>query len=389
VVDRKGGSSGDSGFASLVGEIVDAISGVSDWLNDGPFVELLDRELGAGKKFIYMNDRFVSQRNNISRIVVVGLELFEPEVFVRGACTVLSVLDPSHRGIAVIDALATRLEREAENDLAEAAMVTPVSGTEGGIPEIPHVRPPADIRFQEINVTLMPIHGFWSSPATWKQLNAAWLADDGLRGLRIHEFGYGSPKKPPMPFSAMRIPDYDDIAQLLATEYATVLADASDIAIVTHSQGGLILQRFLLWMLNEGRGRELARVRTIVMLACPNGGSEYLRSLRHVLGFGRHAQAGSLEVFNRQVADTQRAVLQRIVNATGVDNHQCRIPVHVYVGGSDRIVTAASAQGAFPGASALAGNHSSILDPAAPGNRTAQAVKHHILSDCLAAKPLL
>jgi hypothetical protein len=134
-------------------------------------------------------------------------------------------------------------------------------------------------------------------------------------------------------------------------------------------------------MLNEQRGEELARIRTIVMLACPNGGSEYLRSLRHILGYGRHAQAGHLEVLNRQVADTQRAVLQRIVNATGVDAGQCRIPFHVYAGNADRIVTPASAQGAFPGASALAGTHFSILDPTAPGNRTAETVKHHILTD--------
>lgn len=238
-----------------------------------------------------------------------------------------------------------------------------------------------------INATLVTVHGFWSSPATWERLNTVWQADEELRGVRIRPFGYVSPKKPRMPLSTMRVPDYDDVAQTLATEYTTALAQASGIVLVTHSQGGLIVQRFLTWMLNEGRGRELARIRTIVMLACPSGGSEYLRSLRHVLGFGRHAQAGSLEVLNRRVADTQRTVLQRIVNATGVDAHQCRIPFHVYAGSSDRIVTAASAQGAFPGASVLAGNHFSILDPEAPDNRTAETVKHHILTDTAASDP--
>jgi pimeloyl-ACP methyl ester carboxylesterase len=232
-----------------------------------------------------------------------------------------------------------------------------------------------------INATLVTIHGFWSSPATWDRLNAVWSADEQLRGLRIHPFEYPSPKKPRLPFSGTRVPDYDDIAQTLATEYTVELAEAADIAIVTHSQGGLILQRFLAWMLQEGQGQELVRIRTIVMLACPNGGSEYLRSLRHILGYGRHAQASNLEVLNRQVAYTQRTVLQRIVNATGVDDHQCRIPFHVYAGNSDRVVTAASAQGAFPGASVLAGNHTSILDPTSPGNRTAQTVKHHLLTD--------
>ena len=232
-----------------------------------------------------------------------------------------------------------------------------------------------------INATLVTIHGFWSSPATWDRLSAIWQADEELRGMQIHPFGYPSPKKPRRPFSRTRVPDYDDIAQTLATEYTVALAEAANIAIVTHSQGGLIVQRFLAWMLGEGRGRELGRIRSITMLACPNGGSEYLRSVRQVLGYGRHPQAGNLEVLNKRVADTQRTVLRQIVNATSVNDHQCRIPLHVYAGNSDRVVTAASAQAGFPAASTLAGNHFSILDPGSPGNRTAETVKHHLITD--------
>lgn len=238
-----------------------------------------------------------------------------------------------------------------------------------------------------VNATLVTIHGFWSSPATWDRLRDIWDADEELSGLRIHGFGYPSPKKPTLPFSTTRIPDYDDIAQTLATEYTVLLSRAPGIAIVTHSQGGLIMQQFLAWMLNQRRGRELARIRSIVMLACPNDGSEYLRSFRHVLGFGHHPQAGSLNVLNKRVAETQRTVLQWIVNATGVDDHQCRIPFHVYAGDSDNIVTAASAHGAFPEVSTLPGDHFSILKPDAPGNRTAIAVKHHLLRDFAAETP--
>lgn len=187
-----------------------------------------------------------------------------------------------------------------------------------------------------------------------------------------------------MPFSVSRVPDYDDIAQTVANEYTTVLTGARDLVIVTHSQGGLILQRFLAWMIHEGRAQELSRIRSVVMLACPNGGSEYLRSVRRALGYGRHPQASNLEVLNKQVADTQRTVLQRIVNATALDDHQCRIPFHVYAGASDNIVTAASAQASFPGASALAGNHFTILDPSSPGNRTAEVVKRNLLADVAA-----
>lgn len=232
-----------------------------------------------------------------------------------------------------------------------------------------------------IDVTLVTIHGLFSSPATWDRLVAVWRTDQDLQGLRIYSFGYQSPKKPRFPLSTARIPDYDDIAQVLATEYTTALKDVSKIAIVTHSQGGLILQRFLEWMLNQGRGRDLRRIRAIVMLACPNGGSEYLESARHGLGLGRHPQVGSLDVLDRRIADTHRRVLDDIVRADGIGDHQCRIPVHAYAGSSDNIVKPASALGAFPGASTLTGDHFSILDPTATGNRTAESVKHHILTD--------
>ncbi|MBN1250232.1 MAG: hypothetical protein JXC32_21390 [Anaerolineae bacterium] len=231
-----------------------------------------------------------------------------------------------------------------------------------------------------IDATLVTIHGFWSSPATWKRLVSVWSTDKDLHGLTIYPFAYPSPRRPRLRTSTTRIPDYDDIAHTFATEYAISLAANCNIAIVTHSQGGLILQRFLSWMLSEGRGRELARIRVIVMLACPNGGSEYLCSLRRALGFGRHPQAASLRVLDKQVTDTQRTVIQRIVNATGTDDHQCRIPFYVYAGNADNVVTAVSAKGAFPFAGVLAGDHFSILDPTAPGNRTAPCVKHHLLT---------
>jgi pimeloyl-ACP methyl ester carboxylesterase len=236
-----------------------------------------------------------------------------------------------------------------------------------------------------IDATLVTIHGFGSSSETWERLTAKWHADDKLNGLRIEPFAYPSPRIPRLPLSPRDVPDYDDIAQTFATTYRVRFAALSDIAIVTHSQGGLILQRFLTWMLDQGRGRELGRIRTIVMLACPNGGSEYLRSIRSILGADRNPQVASLQVLDRQVADTNRRVLANIVNAKGVGDHHCRIPFHVYAGDSDAIVPSASAQGAFPDAWTLPGDHFSILDPAARGNLTAETVSYHILADAGAA----
>lgn len=119
-----------------------------------------------------------------------------------------------------------------------------------------------------MDADLVLVHGFWSSPSTWDRLIPRLQDDPDLAGLRIHAFGYESPKLRWLA-SPARIPDYNDVAQSLPPYLAAHAPGTTPIAVVTHSQGGLILQRFLAWMLTEGRGRELARFRLVVMLSCP------------------------------------------------------------------------------------------------------------------------
>lgn len=88
-------------------------------------------------------------------------------------------------------------------------------------------------------------------------------------------------------------------------------------------------------MVREGYGRELARVASVVILACPNDGSDYLRTLRNTVGLRRHPQAGKPDGYDRKIADTRRVVLARIANATGIDDHHCPTPFHVYAGNAD------------------------------------------------------
>ena len=227
-----------------------------------------------------------------------------------------------------------------------------------------------------INADLVLIHGFWSSPATWDKLSDRLSADSELQGLRVRRFGYESPKLS-FPFWWTRVPDYNDIAQSLPSYLAAHTRGAT--AIITHSQGGLILQRFLAWMLSEGRGRELATVKLIVMLACPNDGSEYLRSVRAMAGLGRHAQGRNLDTLNSEVADTRRVVLRQIVHASTTNERECPIPMYAYAGRTDRIVRRTSAQGSFPNAGALPGNHFSILNPDLPGSLTVATLKRHLI----------
>jgi hypothetical protein len=227
----------------------------------------------------------------------------------------------------------------------------------------------------DIDVVL--IHGFWSGQATWNNLARRIRADNELKEIQIHLFDYESPKLS-LPLMTTRIPDYTDIAQSLDA-YLSAHTSRTATVIITHSQGGLILQRFLAWMLNEGRGRELAHIKQIIMLACPNNGSDYLRSIRAMARFGRHPQARDLETLNADVVDVQRVVLRQIVNASALTERTCPIAVYVYSGRTDRVVRRASGQSAFPIAGTLVGSHFTIHDPDKPGDLTFPRIKNHLL----------
>ncbi len=259
--------------------------------------------------------------------------------------------------------------------LALAASTSPSAG-----PEVSHA---ADLK-----ATLVMIHGFWSSPDTWDRLLRVWSADERLRGLRITSFGYSSPKQPRSRFSTTRIPGYEEVAETLGNYYRVTVKDEENIAFVTHSQGGLILQRFLAWMVDKGRADELSRIRSVVMLACPNNGSEYLRSLRRFFGFSRHPQARELKPLAEDVTKTQQIVLDHIVNAkqNAPDTRYCHIPFHVYAGDSDNIVKKESAQGRFPGATTIPGSHATILDPSSRYSQTAEVVRDDLIGDIAALR---
>ena len=71
-----------------------------------------------------------------------------------------------------------------------------------------------------LDATLVTVHGLFSSARTWDRLTEVWRADEALRGLRMHHFDYPSPRRPRMPLSPTRVPDYTDIAQTLAADIA-------------------------------------------------------------------------------------------------------------------------------------------------------------------------
>ncbi|MFE3382345.1 FG-GAP-like repeat-containing protein [Streptomyces anulatus] len=225
---------------------------------------------------------------------------------------------------------------------------------------------------------LVMVHGFMSGPKVWEPLRGLIAADRGLGFVEPLPFEYATGLLPVNPLRVF--PSIDTVADSLK-EYLVTEAGAYDqLLLVTHSQGGLVAQRYLARMLHDGRGAELARIQRLVMLACPSNGSELLLSLRRRALGGRHPQEKDLRPLNDQVSATLRTVVRDVVHATAITDRTCPIPVSVYAGESDGVVSRASAQSVFPDSSALPGDHSSILKADSPQHRTFTALRRLLLA---------
>ncbi|SCL28482.1 Alpha/beta hydrolase family protein [Micromonospora nigra] len=215
------------------------------------------------------------------------------------------------------------------------------------------------------------VHGFLSSPSVWSQFVDLLADDDALSGVVVHTFAYESPLYSPKP--TRRIPRIDDAADSLRTFLTHDLADATRLVLVTHSQGGLVVQRSLARMLADGDDALLGRIRRVVMYACPNAGSDLALGLRRTM-LRRNPQEAELRPLHAAVVDAQRLVLNRIVHAPG--NH---LRIDAYAGESDGVVPPASARSVFPHAEVLPGDHSSIIRPDSHRHRSYVVLRRALL----------
>ena len=132
-------------------------------------------------------------------------------------------------------------------------------------------------------------------------------------------------------------------------------------------------------MIAQSRGLELDKVRRIVLLACPNNGSELLLLARKASVFWKNPQERDLRPLSDSVVEAQRRVLSNIVYADTVASDRCRIPFAVYAGESDNVVTPASANSVFPRVGAVPGDHNSLLQAYSVENRTFTTLKANLL----------
>jgi hypothetical protein len=199
-----------------------------------------------------------------------------------------------------------------------------------------------------------------------------------LAEFSIHRFEYAARVASFHPLR--RIPNYNDVADSLWTFLSHELADYPRLVLVSHSQGGLVVQRMLARTLADGRGQELARIRRIVMFACPNSGSELALEWRRRVWFWFNPQERDLRPLSEAVTEAQRTVLRQIVHATSVSADRCPIPIAVYAGESDGIVTPTAARHVFPDVGVLPGDHFSIIQPDASTHRSYTTLRSDLLA---------
>ncbi|MEU6347731.1 alpha/beta fold hydrolase [Streptomyces sp. NPDC047072] len=221
------------------------------------------------------------------------------------------------------------------------------------------------------------VHGLFSSSETWRDLRAQLSGMPGIaQEFDLLFFDYATPRSSISPLR--KIPNLDTVAESLRSYLDGQPVSHQRLVFVTHSQGGLVVQRYLSRMLAEGRGWELARIRRVVMFACPNNGSElFLLLRRSLMGVIGNNQERELRPLQASVQEAQRRVMTGIVHARYVSSDRCPIPFMSYAGESDNVVSHSSAVGVFPEAAVLPGDHFSVIKPG-PDGRLVRALRGNL-----------
>ncbi|MFF3176502.1 tetratricopeptide repeat protein [Streptomyces sp. NPDC057900] len=227
-------------------------------------------------------------------------------------------------------------------------------------------------------VDLVLVHGLFSSAKVWQAFEALIADDPELAGwVSVHTFQYDSPLIRLRP--DRRVAETDDVADQLGTFLENGLPDAERIVLVTHSQGGLVVQRFLARKLWHGEGRELTRIKHFTMFACPNTGSGFFLTVRKALPLWRNPQERQLRPFDRAVTEAQRTVLSSVVHAREYSDQECPIPVLAYGGTADDVVPPVVARGVFPKGGVVTADHFSIVQPADRSAAAYQSVRRALI----------
>jgi pimeloyl-ACP methyl ester carboxylesterase len=223
------------------------------------------------------------------------------------------------------------------------------------------------------------VHGFNSSPVCWDPMLALLRDDPDVSAsfdFRCFEYSTGVLRMPIL----RRFPNVFEIGRGFGEWLDSLDNPYRDITIVGHSQGGLVIQSFLIDRLNEARGESLERIRQVLLIATPNLGSTALSGVRKAFSMLLpNSQEYMLRVLNNDIAKLMRDVQKRIVDANESSSTECPVAIQPLWGEMDQIVPEASARGAFTGGFPVPGDHSTVLQPKVRTDRRYVAVRDALL----------
>ncbi|BDT86447.1 alpha/beta fold hydrolase [Nocardia cyriacigeorgica] len=227
-------------------------------------------------------------------------------------------------------------------------------------------------------IGLITVHGILSSSRTWQPMIELLRADPEIFG-RVSVLPFEYPTRLVNMSVQRKIPDFDELARYLDTALREEFDPDQPVMVLAHSQGGLIVQRYLAQQLDQGRAERLQRIRRIMMFATPNSGSEFMLSARKWLL--RNPQERDLRPLSSKILETQQKVLQQIVYCQEPTSNSVPIEIETFAGLEDRIVLPQSAASVFRFSGTLPGDHSSIIKPTASTDLVYRIVKSRIQSE--------
>ena len=220
----------------------------------------------------------------------------------------------------------------------------------------------------ELKPVLLFVHGFNSNAQKcWGQLRALLNVDPDLKDAfeyRDFEYETGLGIRRTILFWT-RLPSLQSLAAMLRSRLERPDYLGREITLVGHSQGGLVILRHLVDLIDTKEINTLVRIRQVVLFATPIEGSGFLNILRRFLySIFSNPQEAFLRVANEELSELRANIRQKIVRVEKASDDGFPIPVRTFSGTSDGIVLTASARGPFDeNHRELQGTHTMLKQP--------------------------
>jgi pimeloyl-ACP methyl ester carboxylesterase len=223
------------------------------------------------------------------------------------------------------------------------------------------------------------VHGFSDTKKCWKPFLDLLAADEQLKAdFTFDCYPYETEWFNSNPLE--KIPALRDLGSAFGGFLKRGFADYPRWILVGHSQGGLVIQNYLMQKTLGKEARDLAKIRSVVLFACPNLGSDIFSGIRKIaFNLNPNPQERTLRVLNPEISDMRKYIQLNVLNATSVTDTSCPIAFQAFWGESDAVVPMASARGDFLEAEGLAGNHFTIIRPEDSSDDRYKALREALL----------